>query len=338
MKEVSHGYAREATVRLKGIRGRRLLDTLLNVLPWLMVITLGGVASLFTDKFLTPTNLGNVLQHAAPLGIMVVGQAICLMVGYFDLTVESTLVLSAMFAAWLIADHPLASGLLINPYLGIMAMLAFGAAIGLFQGFLIVKVKANSYITTLALMILIYGVGMAYIRGGGIFPLPDAYRALAVSRVGTIPTSVILLFCVYIVFHLFLTRLPFGRFIYATGGNKRAARASGVNIDRVMLLAFAISGLTAALAGILISGRMNVVRMELSTGAIFEIIAAAVIGGVVLKGGRGNVLGAFGGVLLLVVIRNLMVIFYFPPHAVNAVRGAMILVAAVVDAIRWRLR
>jgi len=329
--------AGEAMARWKGLPRRRLLDTLVNLLPWLMVMTLGGVACLFTDKFLTPTNLSNVLQHAAPLGIMVVGEAICLMVGYFDLTVESTLVLSAVFGAWLIADHSLASGLQINPYLGIMAMLAFGAATGLFQGFLIVKVKANAYITTLALMIFIYGLGMAYVKGGGIFPLPYAYRALAVSRIGPIPTSVILLFSVYIVFHLFLTRLPLGRFIYAVGGNEAAARASGVNVDRVKMLAFAISGLTAALAGVIVSGRMNTVRMELSTGAIFEIIAAAVIGGVSLQGGKGNVLGAFGGVLILVVIGNLMAIFHFPPFAVGAIRGAFILVAALVDAIRRRL-
>jgi len=330
--------AAEAMARWKGLPRRRLLDTLLNLLPWLMVMTLGGVACLFTDKFLTPTNLGNVLEHAAPLGIMVVGEAICLMVGYFDLTVESTLVLSAVFGAWLIADHSLASGLQINPYLGIMAMLAFGAAIGLFQGFLIVKVKASPLVTTLALLVLIKGMAMAWVKGAGIFPLPDAYRALAVSRIGPIPTSVILLFSVYIVFHLFLTQLPLGRSIYAVGGNEAAARASGVNVNRVKMLAFAISGLTAALAGVLLSGRMNTASLSLSSGRIFDVFAAAVIGGVSLQGGKGNVLGALGGVLLLVVIGNVLNIFHFASHLLDAVRGGTILVAALVDAIRLRTR
>jgi len=331
------GIVTGAMAKWRTLPKRRLLDGLLILLPWFMVVTLGGVASFFTDKFLTPTNLGNVLQHAAPLGIMVVGEALCLMIGYFDLTVESTLVLSAVACAWLIADHPLASGLHVNPYLGIVAMLVCGAAMGLFQGFLIVKVKANAYITTLALMVFIFGVGIGATKGANIFPMPDAYRAIAVSRIGPIPTSVILLAGVYIIFHLFLTRTPWGRFIYATGGNKVAARASGVNIDRVMMLAFTISGFTAALAGILVSGRLNTVGMGLSTGAIFEIIAAPVIGGVSLQGGKGNILAAFGGVLLLVMISNLMAILYFPPYTVDAVRGGIILLAALVDAIRGRI-
>ncbi len=337
VKGVVVSTATQATARWKGVSSRRQLDLLLNLLPWLMLTALGGIACLFTDKFLTVTNLSNVLQHAAPLGIMVVGQAICLMVGYLDLAVESTLILSAMFGVWLIADHPVASGLQINPYLGVVAMLVFGAAIGLVQGFLIIKVKANSYITTLGLMIFIYGLAVAYIKGGGMFPLPRAYRAIAVGRIGSIPTSVVLLICTCVVFQALLTRFPAGRFIYAVGGNKMAARASGVDIDRVSMGAFAVSGMMAALAGVLLSGRMNTFRLDISSGAIFEVIAAAVIGGVSLQGGRGNILGALGGILLLVVIDNIMAIVHFNPFAVDAIRGAIILAAALADAIRGRL-
>lgn len=326
-----------AKLKWQRISGRKLLDTLLALLPWFMVIALGSVVSLFTNKFLTPTNLGNVLQHAAPLGIMVVGESFCLLVGYFDLAVESTLVLSCLLGAWLIANHPLASGLQANPYVGIVAILACGALLGIFQGLLIVKVKANSYITTLALMVLVYGAAISATKGANIFPMPKAYRAIAVSRIASIPTSVILLIAVYVASHLFLTRTPWGRFIYATGGNKAAARASGVDTDRVMIMAFAISGLLAALAGVLISGRLNTVGVGLSTGAIFEIIAAAVIGGVLLTGGKGNILAAFGGVLLMTMVSNVLAILDFPPYTVDAVRGTIILMAALVDTVRSRV-
>jgi len=326
----------KAMVRGRGLSRRRFLDDILVLLPWFMLITLGGIASFFTDDFLTPTNLGNVLQHAAPLGIMVVGEALCLMVGYMDLTVESTLVLSAVACAWLITDHPLASGLHVNPYLGIVAMLACGSALGLLQGFLIVKVKANPMVTTLALSVLLRGIAMIWVRGGGIFPMPDAFRVVALSHVGPVPTPVIVFFAVYIALYVFLVHLPLGRSIYAVGGNKVAAQASGVNINKVMILAFTISGFTAALAGVLLCGRMNTASLSLSSGRIFDVFAAAVIGGVSLQGGKGNALGALGGVLLLVVISNLLSIFNFASHLVEMVRGAVILTAALIDALRWR--
>jgi simple sugar transport system permease protein len=328
--------ATQAIARWKGLFSKRQSNIILNLLPWLMTIVLGGVAVLFSDKFLTVANLSNIMEHAAPLAIMVVGEIICLMVGFFDMAIESTLVLSAVFGAWLIADHPLASGLQLSPYLGMMATLAFGALIGLVQGFLIVKIEANALMTTLALSVVLRGVALAWLEGSSIFPLPNRYRLLGVGHIGFIRTSIFLVFCVYVVFHLFLTRLPLGRSIFAVGGNETAAKASGIKVDRVKIVAFVISGLMAALAGLVLSGRTNTASVSLASGRIWDVFAAAVIGGVSLQGGKGNVVTAFGGVLLLTVIGNILHIFPFASHLLEAVRGGTILVAALVDAARWR--
>lgn len=328
----------QAIARWKSVPRWKLFDSLLNFLPWFMVITLIGTASLFTNDFFTAANLSNVMQHAAPLGIMVVGEAMCLMIGYFDLALESTLVLSAVTGAWLIADHPLASGLLLNPYIGMLAMLACGALLGLFQGILIVRVKANPMLTTLALSVLLRGIAMIWIKESGIFPMPAAFRVAAIGHIGPMPSSVLILLVVYLLFYVFLTHSPIGRSIYLIGGNSIAAKACGINVQGLQLGVFTFSGLMAALAGILLCGRMNTASLSLSSGRIFDVFAAGVIGGVSIQGGKGNALGVFGGVLLLVIIGNLLNIFNFPSHLVEMIRGIVLLTAALIDALRWRVK
>jgi len=272
---------------------------------------------------------------------MVVGQCFTMITGNFDLSSESILGLAAIIGAWLItpAEAPyFGSGLMLPPIFGLIAMFAVGLIVGWINGFLVTKLKMNNFIVTLAMQIILRGLVLVWNEGESITGMPKSFLALGGGYLWGIPISVLVMVALFVVAFIVTNYTRFGRNMYAVGGNREAALASGINSDEIVRKVYLISGLLAAFAAWMQLGRIGVAMEQLGKGMIFEIQAAAVIGGVSLFGGRGTMIGALGGVLLLSTIDSGLNLMRVSAFMIDAIRGAMILLAMLIDAQKIRYK
>ena len=252
------------------------------------------------------------------------------LIGGMDLSLESTYGLAPMVAAWLLVPvAAFGSGLLLNPYLGIAILLAVGAAVGLVNGLLIVKGRLNGFIVTLGMTILLAGIQDGIVKGEAPFNLPTAFGYLGAANVGAIPLSLIVAAVIFTGTGLFLRYHRLGRAIYAVGGNREAARAAGIKVDQVRIGVYVAGSILAAIGGLMEAGRVSSVAptQGYGEGIIFSVFAAAVIGGVSLQGGRGNMVGAASGVILLGFVQNILDLENAPNYWIEAIDGGVILFA-----------
>jgi len=302
------------------------------LLPVLAVLLVVG--AILNSHFLTVSNIvTGIGQQSSALGVVVVGESLILLIGGMDLSLESTFGLAPMLAAWLIV--PVASfgdGLLLNPYLGIAILLAVGAAVGLVNGLLIVRGRLNGFIVTLAMTILLAGIQEGIVKGQAPFNLPTAFGYLGAADLGAVPVSLIVAAVIFVLTGLFLRYHRLGRAIYAVGGNREAARAAGINVDRVRIGVYVAGSILAAIGGLMEAGRVSSVAptQGYGEGIIFPVFAAAVIGGVSLQGGRGNMVGAASGVILLGVVQNILELENAPNYWIDAIDGGVILFALIL--------
>jgi len=316
---------------------------LLENLIWILLLISILFFSSMTPRYFTQLNFTNILIHSAVLGVMVVGQSFTMITGNFDLSAESVLGLTAIIGAWLItpADAPFfGSGWMLSPILGLAAMFAVGLMIGWVNGFLITRLKMNNFIVTLAMLIILRGMVLVWNEGESITGMPTSFLVLGGGSLGSIPVSVLVMIALFIVAFVVTNFTRFGRDMFAVGGNRDAALASGINPDKIIRQVYLISGFLAAFAAWMQLGRIGVAVESLGEGMIFEIQAAAVIGGISLFGGRGNLIGALGGVLLLASINSGLNLMRVSGFMIDAVRGVIILLAMLIDAqkIRYKSR
>jgi len=263
----------------------------------------------------------------------VVGESLILLIGGMDLSLEGTYGLAPMVAAWLIVPvAAFGSGAKLNPYLGILIVVAVGAAVGLVNGLLIVKGRLNGFIVTLGMTIVLAGLQEGIVKGNTLFNLPPAFGYLGSAYLGKVPVSLIVTVIIFVGTGLFLRYHRAGRAIYAVGGNREAARAAGIKVDRIRLGVYVAGSILAAIGGLMEAGRVSAVtgQQGYQEGLIFAVFAAAVIGGVSLQGGRGNMVGAASGVLLLGLVQNILDLANAPNYWIEAIDGAVILVALVL--------
>lgn len=305
----------------------------LSLLPAIGLALLAG--SLVSDAFLTPGNLLNILQQSSELSIVVIAESLILITGKFDLSLESIIGLSPMIGAWLIVSDPTAggSGIGLNGYAAIAVVLASGAIIGAVNGFLIVRLGLNAFIVTLAMLILLRGVTLGLTNGQTMVGLPSEFLYLGTAKWLGVPVSIWVAGLLFIVFAIFLRYHRLGRAIYAIGGNPAAARAAGIQVERVTWGVFILAGFLSALAGLMLTGRIASVVSSQGQNMIFYVFAAAVIGGISLNGGRGRLLGALTGVLLLGVLQNVLTLAQFAAFWIDAAYGAIILFALILARI-----
>jgi simple sugar transport system permease protein len=301
------------------------------LLPVLAVLLVVG--AILNSHFLTVSNMTGIGQQVSALGVVVVGESLILLIGGMDLSLESTYGLAPMVAAWLIV--PVASfgdGLLLSPYLGILILLAIGAAVGLVNGLLIVKGRLNGFIVTLGMTILLAGIQDGIVKGQAPFNLPTAFGYLGAADIGAVPVSLIVAVIIFIVTGLFLRYHRLGRAIYAVGGNREAARAAGIKVDHVRIGVYVAGSVLAAIGGLMEAGRVSSVAptQGYEEGIIFSVFAAAVIGGVSLQGGRGNMVGAASGVILLGVVQNILELENAPNYWIYAIYGGVVLFALIL--------
>jgi len=298
----------------------------------LQLIVIALIAGSFLHPaFLTPINLVNILQQSSELSVLVLAEAIILIVGRFDLSLESIVGVAPMLAAWLVLDHSLnGSGLMVNPYLAIAVLFFVGLAIGAFNGMLIVRLGLNAFITTLAMLILLRGISIGITNGRTLYDLPAPFLYLGNAYWLGLPASVWLSAALYAIGAYFLRYHRFGRALYAIGGNAEAARAAGIPVERYIWVVFIIAGGLASLSGLMLTGRMASVLSGQGQNMIFTVFAAAVIGRISLNGGKGSILGALCGVILLGIISNILTLSNIETFWISATYGAIILLSLIV--------
>jgi simple sugar transport system permease protein len=298
---------------------------LLPVLAILLVV--GTVVS---PAFLTFSNFAGIGEQSSALGVVVVGESLILMIGGMDLSLESTYGLAPMIAAWLVV--PVAAfgdGTDLSPYLGIVVVVAVGAAVGLLNGMLIVKGRLNGFIVTLGMTIVLAGLQNGVVKAETLFSLPPAFSYLGLAELGQVPVSLIVAAIIFVLVGLFLRYHRTGRAIYAVGGNPSAARAAGIKVERVKIGVYVTGSILAAIGGLMEAGRVSAVtgQQGYGEGIIFSVFAAAVIGGVSLRGGRGNMVGAASGVILLGLVQNILDLANVSNYWIEAIDGGVILFA-----------
>jgi simple sugar transport system permease protein len=306
---------------------------LTNNFIWLAVV---GTYFLFVgldSRMFRVDAILNVASYSAVLAVVTVGEAFVLLTGRFDLSPGAILGFTAIVGAWLMGNTSAASGAHVSPGLTIVIMLAIGALIGLFNGAVILGLGANPFIVTLATLIIFEGLTQVITQAQTIYGLPSSYIWLGSAEINRLPVSALFALGLILVCQLVLWYRRFGRRIYAIGGNEKAAFASGIRVKRVILATFVISGTCGAAGGWLLSGQLDAATAQLGQNLIFDVFAAAVIGGVSLYGGKGSMIGVLGGVLLLGEINTGLALMNVSQFMVESIRGFIILAAVVVDSL-----
>ena len=328
---VEHPVDKPVQVVAKALRqhGRQALTNWLGELALVPVIVLLLIVGAFVNPaFLTPDNFINVAQDSAALGAVVVAETLILLTGKFDLSLQSTYGLAPMVGAWLIVSKDgQGLGSNWNPYLGIAVVLLVGLVVGALNGFLVIKLGFNAFIFTLAMLILLAGIQVGIVSGRTIYHLPPEYIYLGSQYLFGVPVSVWVTGAIFLLSALFLRYHRVGRAIYAIGGNTEAARAAGIHVDRIRIGVFIVASILAAFAGLMTAGQVVAVTASQGSNLIFSVFAAAVIGGISLDGGRGRMVGAFTGVILLALVRNILILSQIQTFWIDAATGLIILIA-----------
>ncbi|MFE9730266.1 ABC transporter permease [Streptomyces sp. NPDC005863] len=311
----------------KSIALRRARE--LALVPALLLLMLFG--ALVNDSFLTERNLISILGASAALAMVVLAESLVLITGKFDLSLESVVGIAPAVGALLVLPAAQAGfGTDLPAAVGILAILLVGAVIGAFNGILVVKLKLNAFIVTLAMLIVLRGLLVGATEGKTLFGMSDAFYTLATTTFLSIPMSVWLAAAAFGIAGFVLKYHRVGRALYAIGGNPDAARAAGIRVERVMLGVFVVAGALASVGGLMQTGYVGAINANQGQNMIFTVFAAAVIGGISLDGGKGTMSGALTGVLLLGVVQNLLTLAQVPSFWIQAIYGGIILVALMI--------
>ncbi|MCO6451220.1 MAG: ABC transporter permease [Caldilineales bacterium] len=295
---------------------------------WAVIVTIlviCVITALINPVFLKPTNLINIVRQISILGIVASGMTILMIAGGIDLSVGAALSLAGV-----ICGSILASGY--GQVTAVVAGIAVGALIGLVNGAIVVTTQVQPFISTLGMMSILQGLAL-FVTGGRQIPNLDGdfFAAIGGGMIGFIPVPVVILLAVVMISHFLLQHTKWGRRWYALGGNEETAFLSGVNVSRYKISVYIITGVCVGIAAVTLASRIGAALPLMGSGYELQSIAAVVIGGVSLSGGRGNILGTFLGVLLLGVISNslnmLNVSAFFQTMAV----GLIILLAVIAN-------
>lgn len=288
-------------------------------------VLLAGTMAVVSPAFRTLSNFENILQQISVNGIISVGMTLVIITEGIDLSVGSVLALSAVVATSF--AHPGSHPLIVAIALGVLA----GLVCGVINGVLIAKKRLAPFIVTLGMMTVARGAALVYTSGRPVINLGDGYNEIGSGGIADIPYSALIFFAVVLlgVFILHYTR--FGRYVYAVGGNELAAKVSGVNTDRILIVVYGLAGALAGLAGIVLSSR--VMSGSPATGAGYELdaIAAVVIGGTSLSGGIGSMAGTVVGVLIIGVMNNGLDLLNVTSYWQQIVKGLIIVLAVLLD-------
>ncbi|WP_164478568.1 ABC transporter permease [Mycolicibacterium stellerae] len=303
-----------------------MLDTAFVPGVLLVLVAYLGVTD---DAFLTRMNLTNVLTQASILAIVSFAATFVIMAGQLDLSMGTASALISVLGAMAMVHTG-------SALQGIAVCLAAGVVLGLLNGVIVTFLEVPSFIATLGTMIICGAIGLALTNGGVITGLPDGFRSLSTLRVAGLPLLVWMTAVVFLILWWLQRQTVFGYQVLAVGGNAEAARLSGISIPRITMLVFLITGVASALAGMALLIRVQSGQPNANATLALEAIAAVVVGGTSLNGGRGSIVRTLWGVLLIAVLRNGLDISGISEDYKNVVVGVVLIAAASVDFLRRR--
>jgi ribose/xylose/arabinose/galactoside ABC-type transport system permease subunit len=299
----------------------------LDNLVWpILLVTFVAFGLLLPESFFSSRNIEFLLLSGAAIGMLALGESICLLSGHFDLSVGSIAGFSAMATALIMTQwFPGMSGIA-----GIVLILVIGGSIGLLNGVSVGYLGVNPFLQTLAFYIIFRG-GTIAASTYPISDLPESYLYVGGGDiVNGVPFAVLVLFASFALVGYVLKYQPFGLSIYAVGGNEQASRESGIDTKKVILAVYILSGVFSALGGLLFTGFLGAATPSLGENQMFPAFAAAIIGGISIFGGRGNIVGALGGVLLLGTIEAGLVMLQVQPTLIRMTNGIILLGAILL--------
>jgi ribose transport system permease protein len=255
------------------------------------------VLSFLSDRFLTLSNMVNVLRQSTINGIIAIGMTYVILTAGIDLSVGAVLALCTVVAADL-----LQRGLSVP--LAVIAGLGLGVGLGLVNGVIITKARVPPFVATLGMMTVARGLALTYTQGRPITGLPEGFRFIGTGSLGPVPMPIVIAALTFLVGYVLLTRTRVGEYVYALGNNPIAARYAGIATDRYTAFVYAVAGLLSALAGMILVARLNSAQPTAGQGYEFDAIAAVVVGGTSFAGGEGGLAGTLLGVLVIAVLNN----------------------------------
>jgi ribose transport system permease protein len=292
------------------------------------------VLSFALPEFLTTSTLTNIMVQVSVVGIAAVGGTFVIITSGIDLSVGSLVALTGMVAATFMAgSQPDALGLGLA---GLVIALAVGAGVGALNGFAVAWLRLVPFIVTLAMMAMARGLTLAISDGRTKFDFPNAFTVFGAKSIAGLPMPMLVMLVVFVIGHVLLRKTTFGHQVFAVGGNREAARLAGIPVQRVMFITYALAGLTAAIAGIVLAGRLNSALPSAANGLELQVIAGIVIGGTSLAGGRGSIVGTFIGVVLIGVINVGLSLLGVNPFWTQFIQGGVIFAAVMLDALSQR--
>ncbi len=294
---------------------------------FLVLALLMAAAALLSKSFLHPENLWNILQQQAPVGVVAVGMTFVILTGGIDLSVGGTVALVSVV---------MAGAAVRSPAMALLVGLSVGCSVGIANGLLITVGAISPFIATLAMMAVTQGAALWYSNGEQKVMAGNLFQHIGLGDVLSIPIPAFTVLAVLFLAWLVLEYTVYGRHVYAVGSNSRAARAAGIDVERTTLSVYVLCGLLAGVSSILITARLNTGSPKLGDMYELDAIAAVIIGGASLFGGRGSVLGTFGGVLIMGVINNILVMRGVSPYSQRVAKGAVIALAVLLQSGGYR--
>ncbi|RVT74201.1 ABC transporter permease [Agrobacterium sp. CNPSo 2736] len=290
------------------------------------------ICALFTSLnqyFLTWGNWLNLLRQSSINGILAIGVTFVILTKGIDLSVGSIMALSGMLAASLVTTGN-------EQFLlwAILAALGAGAAVGLINGILVSQINVPPFVATLGMLSMARGLTLIFSDGRPIANLSAPMKWIGSANVMGMPVPVLIFFAVFIVGWVTLSKTTFGRYVYAVGGNEKAARTSGISTRTITAATYVISGVLAGLAGLVLTARTTAALPQAGIGYELDAIAAVVIGGTSLSGGRGTLVGTLFGALIIGTINNGMDLMGVSSYYQQLLKGAIIVIAVIADQIR----
>jgi ribose transport system permease protein len=292
------------------------------------MLLVAAFVAVTTNHFLEQGNLSNLVLQVSIVAIIAIGSTLVILTGGIDLSPGSAIALMTMVFAILAKNWALPLAI------AILAVLVLGLVLGLVNGVLTAYLRIPSFITTLATLSAFRGLAFMFNNGSPIFSISPYIESLFYGRLAGIPLPLFYVVALYAIAYWFLRYTRLGRAIYAVGGNPNAARLSGIDVRLTQLAAFLLAGLTAAIGAVLMTARLNSGSPNYGVGMELSAIAAAVIGGASLAGGRGHIVNTVIGAMTIVIVQNALNLNAVPTSAQNVIIGAIIVLAVGID--MWR--
>lgn len=310
------------------LQNKTLKNVLVEQKSLITLLVLILIVSCLSDNFFTLNNIFNILQQTSINAIIAVGMTLVILTSGIDLTVGSIFALAGAVTASMIGAD-------ISPFIAIFTALILSTILGAFSGVIIAKGKLQAFIATLVMMLILRGATLVYTKGSpisiGTNDNSEMFEWIAFGRVFGIPVPIIIMLVVFAAAWYLLKYTRLGRYIYALGGNESATQLSGINVDKVKIIVYAMSGLLCAVASTIEVSRLSSAQPTAGTGYEMDAIAAVVLGGTSMSGGRGKIIGTLIGALILGFLNNGLNMLGVDAYYQMIVKGGVILLAVLVD-------